>query len=577
MSVTPSSAALNAGRSARATPRRAAARADALLAELRGQAPVQNLTVLAECEQLLIPRLESLAVDDQVRVLQACASGCQAAGRWLDGLRYAQDAIARISERQEADLIPLLAISGNLFRALGHAPLAALSYERALRIARRAGLTQDAARILVSLGPVYTDVNAPDRSLEAYEECLSLCEAHDLARIRPQALNNLASQHVRLGDHERALALVESAIADCQRVPGADYPLPFCLHTQGTALRQAGRLDAAIDAFDRALALLEARPSIPLELRLLIDRGATLDQAGRGDEAIAPLERAARIAREHAAHRLLAEATLTLASVHQRAGRSEAALQAMADHLAAQEDALHLEREGARLALEVLERTEVALDQARRDALNVESLTLRLIDTQAKASRLAAAAATDPVTGGLNRKILLERLSVLCQADGAHPFSILMIDCDDLRDINTRFGPIGGDQVLRNLALAVGRILRVSDSFGRYGGDEFMVIAPNTGPGAAAIVAERIIETVATLPVTIGDAQIQISVSIGIACVPAGTPVSVETCVRRAERALARAQTQGKSRFAVARISAESAESAEGSENADSAEPGDRA
>lgn len=577
MSVTPPSAAVNAGRIARATPRRAAARADALLAELRAKAPVQNLRVLAECEQLLIPRLESLAVDDQVRVLQACASGCQAAGRWLDGLRYAQDAIARISERQETDLIPLLAISGNLFRALGHAPLAALSYERALRIARRAGLTQDAARILISLGPVYTDVNAPDRSLEAYEECLSLCEAHDLARIRPQALNNLASQHVRLGDHERALSLVESAIADCERVPEADYPLPYCLHTQGAALRQAGRLDAAVGAFDRALALLEARPSIPLELRLLIDRGATLDQAGRGDEAIAPLERASRIAREHAAHRLLAEATLTLASVHQRAGRSEAALRAMADHLAAQEDALHLEREGARLALEVLERTEVALDQARRDALNVESLTLRLIDTQAKASRLAAAAATDPVTGGLNRKILLERLSMLCQADGAHPFSILMIDCDDLRDINTRFGPIGGDQVLRNLALAVGRILRVSDSFGRYGGDEFMVIAPNTGPGAAAIVAERIIETVATLPVTIGDAQIQISVSIGIACVPAGTPVSVETCVRRAERALARAQTQGKSRFAVARISAESAESAESSENADSAEPGDSA
>lgn len=565
MTETPASSRQPRALGARAT-ELASDAAEVLLAELRARPTVQDVRTLERCEMLLLPRLESLSRNDQVRVLRACASGCQEAGRWLDGLNYAKLALTRLDEAEEKDRIALLAICGDHFRSVGHAALAAIHYDRALRIARRGGLASDRAGILLSLGSVLADINAPDRALELFNECLSLCDAHGLVRLRPQALNRLATQHIRLGEHERALTLTDEALQICRTTPETDYALPHCWHTRGEALCSAGRHEEALAAFASSQSALVGRPDVALEIRNLIDQGDLLMRLERSNEAVATLERAADLARAHGARRQHAEATLALARARHTLGQAEAALAALGDHLAAQQDVRHLEREGGRHAFESLEQTEAALELARRDAQSVESLTMRLVDTQARASRLAAEIATDPLTGGLNRKALLERLAALCRADGSHPYSVLLIDCDGLRAINAQFGHLGGDQVLRNLSLGVGRILRVSDTFGRYGGDEFMVIAPNAGPGSASTIAERIIKAVASLPVTVGDIQTYATVSIGIACVPAGTPVSVATCVRRAERALARAKSQGAGRYAVARISAQHEEGAEGDE-----------
>ncbi len=90
-----------------------------LLAQLREARIVQSLEWLERCEAQLLDHLDTFSRKDQLLVLRACASGCQAAGRWLDGLSYAQEALERLSDREEREQIPFLAITGNLYRRLG--------------------------------------------------------------------------------------------------------------------------------------------------------------------------------------------------------------------------------------------------------------------------------------------------------------------------------------------------------------------------------------------------------------------------------------------------------------------------
>ncbi len=407
------------------------------------------------------------------------------------------------------------------------------------------------------MGSAYADIQWPERALDCLSESCSLCEAHGFSTIHPQVLNNLANHHLRLGEPARAFACVEQALTMAAAHPGSTYVLPYALHTQAECLRQLQRHDEALAALDRSAAALADQPNLPLQLRIQLDRASLLLQTGKPAAALAGLNQTLELAREHDLHRLRAEACLLTARIHRQLGNVEAGLAALDDYVAAQADATRLEQEAHRLAIAFLQQTEQSLEEAQRHARQVETLTLRLIDTQVQASRLAAQAATDPLTEAYNRQALLERLGELCAQEGPQPFSVLLIDCDDLKSINSELGAETGDLALRHIAQSVSRILRISDTFGRYGGDEFLVIAPNAGPASAATVAERIISTLDALPLSVKNRSIRITVSIGAACVPGSARLLPETCLRRAERSLSRARAQGPGRYAVARINLE--------------------
>ncbi|MCK9283416.1 MAG: GGDEF domain-containing protein [Rhodocyclaceae bacterium] len=146
---------------------------------------------------------------------------------------------------------------------------------------------------------------------------------------------------------------------------------------------------------------------------------------------------------------------------------------------------------------------------------------------------------TDDLTQALNRRgfaIVSDRL--FGQAVRyARPLSVLSIDCDNLKEINDNFGHEGGDRLLRLIVNAAHGQLRSSDVLARYGGDEFVVLLPETPALGAADVAERIRDAVASTLLTFNGRTVATTVSIGCASYPADGR-TLDALLARADQAM---------------------------------------
>ncbi len=128
-------------------------------------------------------------------------------------------------------------------------------------------------------------------------------------------------------------------------------------------------------------------------------------------------------------------------------------------------------------------------------------------------------AQTDPLTGVLNRRSLIERLDAACARAKARglPIALLFIDLDHFKQINDTFGHPAGDACLRAIIDPIHAELRQSDVIGRYGGEEFVVILSSADAAAATPIAQRIVERVADVRVSGFGEPISVTCSIGIA------------------------------------------------------------
>lgn len=163
--------------------------------------------------------------------------------------------------------------------------------------------------------------------------------------------------------------------------------------------------------------------------------------------------------------------------------------------------------------------------------------------------RLLAAAVRDPLTGVYNRLHFDERLAAECAAAGRHgrPLCLLMIDIDDFKPINDRFGHPFGDEVLRGVAGALQQAIRREDMLFRYGGEEFAVLSRETAMAGALRLANRLRERVAAAGFATGAAEpLRVEVSIGIAEFADG--MTGRDLVARADGGLYRAKREGKNR-----------------------------
>ncbi len=159
------------------------------------------------------------------------------------------------------------------------------------------------------------------------------------------------------------------------------------------------------------------------------------------------------------------------------------------------------------------------------------------------------AAQTDTLTGIANRRFVTARMEDLIQASAAAGHSggcICVMDLDHFKVVNDRFGHMAGDAVLKDFAVRVLPLLRRSDSFGRVGGEEFVLVLPGTGPQEAALVAERILATVRHSRPLPDRPDFSYAFSAGItAAAPDDTVISLYA---RADRALYAAKLHGRGR-----------------------------
>jgi diguanylate cyclase (GGDEF)-like protein len=136
------------------------------------------------------------------------------------------------------------------------------------------------------------------------------------------------------------------------------------------------------------------------------------------------------------------------------------------------------------------------------------------------------------------------------------PFSILMVDIDHFKRINDRHGHITGDSVLKAVIGVLQAAMRVDDEIGRYGGEEFIAILPNTNAGNAEELAQRLNESVAGLSVETPTGEVRCTVSIGVAEWVPTRSESVQALVHRADAALLSAKKSGRNRVRLSPLAA---------------------
>jgi len=169
----------------------------------------------------------------------------------------------------------------------------------------------------------------------------------------------------------------------------------------------------------------------------------------------------------------------------------------------------------------------------------------QLADTLDQVQRLAS---RDELTRALNRRSLHSALERERQraARSGHPFCVAMIDLDHFKRVNDTYGHGAGDAVLRAFADTVHEKMRATDVFGRYGGEEFMLVLVGSAAPQALEAVERVRLAVAARDWRDLSPDAPVTMSAGVAAYRAGEPV--EALLQRADRALYRAKGEGRNR-----------------------------
>jgi len=189
------------------------------------------------------------------------------------------------------------------------------------------------------------------------------------------------------------------------------------------------------------------------------------------------------------------------------------------------------------------------------------TITSRVDITELKAKEAALAklnvelerlATTDPLTGVPNRRSLMDRgreeIVRLKRYGGNTAF--LALDIDHFKRVNDTHGHAAGDRVLVEFAARVRACLRETDIFGRVGGEEFAIVAPNTDLAGAKLLGERLLEFVRQNPVDCDGTPVSVTTSVGISML-GKDDTDLAQVQGRADEALYRAKRNGRNRLEV--------------------------
>ncbi len=195
-----------------------------------------------------------------------------------------------------------------------------------------------------------------------------------------------------------------------------------------------------------------------------------------------------------------------------------------------------------------------AVTSSERHALSAAAALLAIaIRNSQLLAQTRESSIRDSLTGCFNRAYAMEALAAELQRAKRtrRSLSVLMFDIDEFKSVNDRFGHLTGDAILAAIGGRLAAMLRATDVKCRYGGDEFLVILPDTPLAGAEHVAAALLEALADLRVPAGTGSISPTVSVGVTTAAEGDldPMAV---VASADRALYRAKREGRNRYSAA-------------------------
>ncbi|MFY7866427.1 diguanylate cyclase [Roseateles sp.] len=392
--------------------------------------------------------------------------------------------------------------------------------------------------------------------LKALEEGLRLAAELGAGRLSAQLRSNQADAYLRLQQPAKALALGRQALDDLLRFTDVRVERATRLNI-ALALIQLGQFEEARRELARGDALRRDQPDQGLRVQELQELGEAWAKAGQAKEALALF---------HEERKLNAELT---------AINRENALQLLKvkyDSDRKQRDLDLLQRERSLVDSQLLNRKLAQQFGIAVAVLLLLSLVLvgvmvqrvRATQKRLKANELLLRAQSerDPLTDLANRRHLLAVMAM--QPKAQFSGALLMVDIDHFKHVNDEYGHGVGDLVICEVARRISHAVRSVDLVVRWGGEEFLVFAPDVSQEHLLQLAQRVLDEVAYLPVQTETGPLRVTVSIGFAhfpLPPAMLDLHWEQAVNWADMALYTAKSRGRNRaMGIATVAAGDAE-----------------
>ncbi len=210
-----------------------------------------------------------------------------------------------------------------------------------------------------------------------------------------------------------------------------------------------------------------------------------------------------------------------------------------------------LDKNRFKLAISLVRRTtpEIMVFGTKNDGVGANSSSLGVIrQLRREMESLRESLNHCSLTGLLNRRGIEEKLALDWQESEALglEFALLMIDVDHFKSVNDQYLHPAGDQVLVELGKHLSLQLRARDSLGRMGGEEFWILAPNTEPKGAQLLAQRLCESVVKQPFSVRGVLISITISVGVSVLRPHHQLDSSQLYHQAAQALRQAKQSGR-------------------------------
>jgi diguanylate cyclase (GGDEF)-like protein len=380
--------------------------------------------------------------------------------------------------------------------------------------------------------------------LQALEEALAQAVTANATRLQAQILNNIADTYVRMERPVDALRAAERALPIMRRYNDVRAERVLIANI-GIAKIGVGRIAEGKQDMLKVIELWQQTGETGRQAQTLREFGEALAKAGDTRDALDLYHRERALSAE-------------LMRVNRSVALKD--LQARNDAEARQRDIELLGRDNA-LKTEAL---------ANRDLLQriwwllatvmllaialVVMLYRRVRETNRRLAanhvQLRAQSERDPLTNLANRRHFQ---SVMATLGAAHRFegALLLVDIDHFKHVNDTHGHAAGDQVLIEVAKRLNEAVRSDDLVVRWGGEEFLILAPRAAPEQAEQMAARVLAALANASIDVGTAALRITASIGYARFPLppyGADVPWEQAINLADMALYTAKNQGRNR-----------------------------
>ncbi len=477
-------------------------------------------------------------------IARALGDGLYRLGRYDTALERYLDAVAWYQRRDDRDsrlrIAHLDVVIGNVFDKVDDRDKALEYYGRARDAYAELGYDGGVAGATLNLGNIYQELERYDEALASFAAAEAAADRLGNDSLRTMSWINSCGALLAMGRTEDALTRCRAAL-DLARASDRPRSQVHALLKIGEAEVRLGHPTAAAAALETALPLAEALDDIALQRDVHSELADAHEALGDPTAALAALRRA------HDLDRQLLDAT-RLAEIERleavrRSERSELEL-----------ELLHRQRRADRLTrtalLGMLGLAGVLIGllvtrsrQRSRSASEIRDANALLQQAYARVDELSR---TDDLTGLPNRRGLVPELERELQraARSERGFTVALVDLDEFKSLNDAHGHQTGDRVLTAVAHLLRASVRAQDVVGRWGGDEFLLVLPETGIDGARRLCESLREKIAASDLGVGEPGRATTVTVGLTLGRGDD--DADGCLQRADAALYRGKAAGR-------------------------------